>query len=354
MSSWKPIDSISSHSSRTAQLDAGRAAACRGAGDRARGRACRRRSGRRRAAARPAGPSARRRRSGPRVICAVGADPGQLGGDLQRQLARRQAARSPARTCRSGSTMLLANGMPKAAVFPEPVRDWTIRSRPAVMSGKVAACTGIGSVNPISSSARRTSACRPSSAKRDRGGVAGSPAAAPSSGRAGRGRGLESGMRSRRCSRHGLACLLNRASRPRSIRSGVRRQWRGSRGCDPAAVPGLTEADELFVVAGLRFTELAVDHGKLFPFFAERPGARAARSGSAARRPATGRARRRGPRTSAGLRRRRSARPGGRSSRGASPGRLCDVGQLFMRSSRCRRADGVPTGAPSGTACRRR
>ena len=33
--------------------------------------------------------------------------------------------------------MLLAKGMPKAAVLPEPVRDWTIRSRPAAMSGRV-------------------------------------------------------------------------------------------------------------------------------------------------------------------------------------------------------------------------
>ncbi len=32
--------------------------------------------------------------------------------------------------------MPFANGMPNAAVLPEPVRDWTIRSRPAVMSGK--------------------------------------------------------------------------------------------------------------------------------------------------------------------------------------------------------------------------
>ena len=57
-----------------------------------------------------------------------------------------------------GSTIPFANGMPKAAVFPDPVRDWTIRSWPAVMSGKVVACTGIGSVKPISSTARRTSA----------------------------------------------------------------------------------------------------------------------------------------------------------------------------------------------------
>ena len=60
--------------------------------------------------------------------------------------------------------MLLAKGMPKAAVFPEPVRDWTIRSLPAAMSGRVSACTGIGPVNPISSSARRTSAWSPISA----------------------------------------------------------------------------------------------------------------------------------------------------------------------------------------------
>src|SRR5262245_46580527 len=55
--------------------------------------------------------------------------------------------------------------MPNAAVLPEPVRDWTIRSRPWMMRGYVAACTGIGSEKPISSTARSTSAWRPSSAK---------------------------------------------------------------------------------------------------------------------------------------------------------------------------------------------
>ena len=37
-----------------------------------------------------------------------------------------------------------ANGMPNAAVLPEPVRDCTITSLPAIMRGKTARCTGIG------------------------------------------------------------------------------------------------------------------------------------------------------------------------------------------------------------------
>ena len=45
----------------------------------------------------------------------------------------------------------------KAAVLPEPVRDWTMRSRPCTMSGNVLAWTGMGSEKPISSTARSTS-----------------------------------------------------------------------------------------------------------------------------------------------------------------------------------------------------
>ena len=85
-------------------------------------------------------------------------DARQLGGDLQGQLARRAQHQRLHDLVGRASTSPCANGMPKAAVFPDPVRDCTIRSRPAVMSGKVAVCTGIGSVKPISSTARRTSA----------------------------------------------------------------------------------------------------------------------------------------------------------------------------------------------------
>ena len=80
----------------------------------------------------------------------------------------------------SAMTMPLANGMPNAAVLPDPVRDCTIRSRPGMISGNVAACTGMGSENPISSTARMTSACRPSSAND---GPLGTAAAASARGR---------------------------------------------------------------------------------------------------------------------------------------------------------------------------
>ena len=149
-----------------------RAAASRAAGDRARAPACRRRSGRR----------AELLHLPPHRRAAVDGDDGD-------RAVAAQIFASSAATCSASSrvgsrmiactnlssalTMPFANGMPNAAVFPDPVRDCTIRSRPAVISGNVAACTGIGSVKPISSTARRTSACRPSSANEGPLGAAG-------------------------------------------------------------------------------------------------------------------------------------------------------------------------------------
>ena len=63
-----------------------------------------------------------------------------------------------------GSTIPSANGIPKAAVLPEPVRDWTMMSRPARTNGKVTVCTSMGSTNPMSAKARRISGRRPMSA----------------------------------------------------------------------------------------------------------------------------------------------------------------------------------------------
>ena len=41
--------------------------------------------------------------------------------------------------------------MPKAAVLPVPVRDWTMRSRPLRAFGIAAACTGVGDSYPLAS-----------------------------------------------------------------------------------------------------------------------------------------------------------------------------------------------------------
>ncbi len=91
--------------------------------------------------------------------------------------------------------MPFANGMPNAAVLPDPVRDCTIRSRPAMMSGSVLVCTIIGSEKPMSSSARNTSARSPSSAKvgpLSLAGTSGAPAGAAAPSRfAGGGSGSE-------------------------------------------------------------------------------------------------------------------------------------------------------------------
>ena len=65
----------------------------------------------------------------------------------------------------SGRTMRSISGMPKAAVLPDPVRDCTIRSRPARIRGRVSACTFIAAVNPMSASACNTGAPSPSSSK---------------------------------------------------------------------------------------------------------------------------------------------------------------------------------------------
>jgi hypothetical protein len=50
--------------------------------------------------------------------------------------------------------------IPKAAVFPVPVRDWTIRSLPDMERGMVRDCTSVGSWYPIFSRAARTSGLR--------------------------------------------------------------------------------------------------------------------------------------------------------------------------------------------------
>jgi len=64
-----------------------------------------------------------------------------------------------------GSTIPSAKGIPKAAVLPEPVRDWTMMSRRARTNGSVTVCTSMGSLKPISAIACRTSGRRPRSAK---------------------------------------------------------------------------------------------------------------------------------------------------------------------------------------------
>ena len=56
--------------------------------------------------------------------------------------------RAPALPSSRGSMSPCANGMPNAAVLPEPVRDCTMTSLPAIMRGKTARCTGIGSEEP--------------------------------------------------------------------------------------------------------------------------------------------------------------------------------------------------------------
>src|SRR5437868_4651545 len=79
-----------------------------------------------------------------------------------------------------GSTTSLTNGMPKAAVLPEPVRDWTIRSLPWRTSGMVAACTSMARWKPMASTALRTSCRSPRSAKSGPEALAGPTAASAS------------------------------------------------------------------------------------------------------------------------------------------------------------------------------
>ncbi len=58
----------------------------------------------------------------------------------------RVGASTTAWTDSFAGSILSTMGMPKAAVFPVPVRDWTTRSLPAIASGIVSAWTPVGAV----------------------------------------------------------------------------------------------------------------------------------------------------------------------------------------------------------------
>src|SRR5258706_5897068 len=59
----------------------------------------------------------------------------------------RTTAWTPSRFVSTRSTM----GMPKAAVFPVPVRDCTTRSLPVMARGMVSVCTSVGALYPMAS-----------------------------------------------------------------------------------------------------------------------------------------------------------------------------------------------------------
>src|SRR5258706_7563016 len=73
----------------------------------------------------------------------------------------RTTAWTPSRFVSTRSTM----GMPKAAVFPVPVRDCTTRALPVMARGMVSVCTSVGALYPMASRLARVWAERSRAAK---------------------------------------------------------------------------------------------------------------------------------------------------------------------------------------------
>ena len=260
--------------------------------------------------------------------------------------------------------------MPNAAVLPEPVRDWTIRSRPSRdqrQASPPGPASGRRSPSPRWRAARRRAGparrrsgpwvCR----RRRR------PGARRIGGRGGRRRRLRprprSAARSGRVDAGSDVWSLNGSVMVVWLRKRARRWWCRcvgppisiARASGPGVAPGVVRKRcSSLRVGGFGVLELVVDHAQLFPALGERTLAAARRSGSARRRPSTVRARTTRSPTSAGPRRCRSGRAGCESS----PGGARAPARRRATSSRqpCRSAGdaGEPTGAPSGTALRRR